>query len=868
MTAPNESDIPDVLSEALRLAALGIRVLPIKPGEKRPPMPAWQTAATCDTATITNWFTNLYRDHGLGIATGKTNTGQTLFVLDIDEHGNGVSGSDTLAELEALFGELPHTVEVHTGSGGCHKYFLTDELIRNDAGKRLGPGLDIRGEGGQVVAPPTKHPNGCFYVWSIDNGLGDIEIAIAPQWLVSKLIDPHNAHSKTSDAAIPHVRDEFLSGDSIADKYNASTTWTELLTQDGWTLSHSDTSNVEYWSRPGKTPSEGISASVGYKGLDILRVFTSSLPWINEGAYSRFAYYAHRHHNGNMSAAARTLVNSFVATTQVEVSETGESEWGELIPLFDEFDRPEFPLEVLPTWMSDYVSTIAHDLQVAIDLPANLALGAIAVAVLGNATVTYPRQNWTQPLNLYMAVALPPSAGKSPAKSAIFSVLEDLEQKRIGQAAAFLADFESDKRIKEKSQRANEEKASKSKGIEGDAAREEARALASELALMAKPSSGKLLVDDITTEALGVELADAGGRIAVVSAEGGLFDRIAGLYSDQVANMDLYLEGWGGGRYSVSRIGRPPILVPKANLCVITTVQPAVLDAIGGRRDFSGRGLTARFLLTLPESNVGLRDRMRASIATPYVKKAYESSLTHIADEAFEHPVSLVVKGGASELFAHWDQWLEDNLAPGQPLEHMAEWIGKLRASVLRIAGLLHIAHGKREEHVDVDVMNDAITLGGYFLAHAQAVTARWGTDGSVMQAQQIIEWTERTERTEFTARELQRSNGRQYTTVEDTRAPLELLVERGWIKPLFSGPLMFGGRGVPSPRFAVRHVRHLVSDTPKTAKVSDMSDVSPKHVLEENLLTLKNHEETRPPADTSDMSDNSNEPRHWSGLL
>lgn len=862
-TAPNIENTPSVLDEALRLASHGIRVLPIKPGEKRPPMTAWQTAATCDAATITNWFTNLYRGHGLGVATGQMTSGKTLFVLDIDEHGNGVSGSDTLAELETLHGALPDTVEVHTGSGGCHKYFVCDATIKNDAGKRLGPGLDVRGEGGQVVAPPTLHPNGRAYVWVIDSGIGDIDIAEAPEWLVAKLIE---TEKPKPDPLV--VRDEFLSGDSIADRYNHSTNWTEILTVDGWTYSHTDAQNVAYWSRPGKTPAEGVSASVGYKGMDILRVFTSSLPWINEGAYSRFGYFAHRHHDGDMSKAARSLIGTFVPSAQSDMNESTDDDWGDLIPLFDEVATPPFPLEILPSWLCDYVDAISHDLQVAVDLPANLGLGAIAVAVLGNATVSYPRQNWTQPLNLYMAVALPPSAGKSPAKSAIFSVLEDLEQKRIGQAAAFLADFESDKRIKEKSQRANEEKAAKSKGTEGDAAREEARALASEIALMPKPSSGKLLVDDITTEALGVELADAGGRIAVVSAEGGLFDRIAGLYSDQVANMDLYLEGWGGGRYSVSRIGRPPILVPKANVCVVTTVQPAVLDAIGARRDFSGRGFTARFLLTLPESNVGLRDRMRTSIATPYVKKAYESALTHIADQAYDNPVSLVVDGEASELFARWDQWLENSLAPGEHLEHMAEWVGKLRASVLRLAGLLHLAHGKPGPHIDVNVMNDAIVLGGYFLAHAQAIYARWGADGRVMQAQQILEWIQRTERTEFTARDLQRSNGRLYTTIEDTRAPLELLIERGWIRPMFSGPLIFGGRGVPSPKFAVRHVRQLDFEPPKTPKVSDMSDVSPKHIFEEDLLTFKNHKKMGDPVDMSDMSDNSDEPTHWSGLL
>jgi replicative DNA helicase len=849
------------LDEALDLAQLGIRIVPIKPGEKRPPMPAWQEAATTNESTIRKWYEGQYRGYGLGVATGELANGKHLFVLDIDEHDPAVSGSDTLHDLERENGKLPDTVEVHTGSGGKHLYFLSDTEIRNDAGKKLGPGLDIRGHNGQVLAPPTLHPNGERYLWAYDQTPWDIEIANAPQWLIDRLIDT----PRPTAAVIPAQRDQFLTGDSIADTYNAETTWTDILTQDGWQLSHIDHSGEHHWTRPGKTTREGTSATTNYQNRDVLKVFTSSIPWLPEGAYSRFQYFSRRHHDADMSKAAKALLARGLPSHS-SISNFGVSEeWGELIPLIDEVKKLPFPLETLPQWVSDYAKAVAHDLQVSVDLPANLALGAISVCVLGNSTVTYQRQNWTQPLNLYMAVALPPSAGKSPAKNAMFSALEDLEQQRIVQANAKIFDFEADKRIREKDQRAKEEKAAKSKGADREMIRQEVRELSFEIAKLTRPISGKMMVDDITTEALGVELADAGGRIAVVSAEGGLFDRIAGLYNNQIANMDLYLEGWGGGRYSVSRIGRPPILVPKANVCVITTIQPAVLDAIGARRDFSGRGLTARFLLTIPDSNVGRRIRTLTSTTTPNIQAAYESSLIHIANEVSLNPVSLDVGEEASRLFAQWDQWLEDSLAPGEPLEHMAEWIGKLRASVLRIAGLLHLAHGKRGQRIDVDVMSDAIVLGRYFLAHSQAIATRWGTDGRVMQAQQIVEWIERTGRTEFTARELQRSNGRLYTSVEETRAPLELLVERGWIRPLFSGPFIFGGRGVPSPRFAVRHVRHLESDISRTLKVSDVSDVSPKHVLEEDLFILNTEKETRVSADTSDSN---TESTHWSGLF
>jgi hypothetical protein len=149
----------NVLDAALAYAQRGLRVIPIAPGEKYPSgIEAWQTKATTDPDTITTWYTNTYRDWGVGIATGKI-TNSYLFVLDIDDREQH-RGSDTLADLEAEHGELPPTVTVHTPSGGRHLYFRTSINVRNDAGKRLGPGLDIRGEGGQVLAPPTLHPNG------------------------------------------------------------------------------------------------------------------------------------------------------------------------------------------------------------------------------------------------------------------------------------------------------------------------------------------------------------------------------------------------------------------------------------------------------------------------------------------------------------------------------------------------------------------------------------------------------------------------------------------------------------------------------------------------------------------------------------
>jgi hypothetical protein len=291
-----------VLENALLYASRGIRVIPIAPGEKYPAgIEAWQTIATSNTDTVKQWFTTTYKDWGVGICTGRAGARQ-VFVLDIDEHDPQQSGSDTLADLEAEHGKLPDTVTVLTPTGGRHLYFTTPIAIRNDAGKRLGPGLDIRGDGGQVLAPPTLHPTGKPYTFEEGFGITDILPADAPDWLIKRL----TAEPKI-DRTRPADGDIFLTDpNSPSARYNNTTNWQTILTQDGWTYVYQGTDGTEYWRRPGKTT--GISASLNHNGNDALIVFSSNAP-VPEGGYSRFGYHAQRHHQGSWKQAAAQYMN-------------------------------------------------------------------------------------------------------------------------------------------------------------------------------------------------------------------------------------------------------------------------------------------------------------------------------------------------------------------------------------------------------------------------------------------------------------------------------------------------------------------------------------------------------------------------------
>ncbi len=143
-----------LLDHALQLAAQGFRVFPLAPGGKIPAFSTdWKAIATTDPERVRAMWWDPVMDaeqpYNIGIATG-----QGLVVLDVDNK-NGKSGSTALGVLELMYGDLPETYTVETPNGGQHLYFRTDERIGNSVGK-LGEGLDVRSDGGFVVAEGSR----------------------------------------------------------------------------------------------------------------------------------------------------------------------------------------------------------------------------------------------------------------------------------------------------------------------------------------------------------------------------------------------------------------------------------------------------------------------------------------------------------------------------------------------------------------------------------------------------------------------------------------------------------------------------------------------------------------------------------------
>lgn len=125
---------------------------------------------------VCRWW-NRWPQANLGVVTGATSG---VVVLDVDPR-NG--GDATLYELECLYGSLPSTVTALTGGGGRHFYFC-------HPGERvpcrpIARGLDLKGDGGLVVVPPSLHVSGGQYVWDLGGAPGERQLAEMPEWLVA-----------------------------------------------------------------------------------------------------------------------------------------------------------------------------------------------------------------------------------------------------------------------------------------------------------------------------------------------------------------------------------------------------------------------------------------------------------------------------------------------------------------------------------------------------------------------------------------------------------------------------------------------------------------------------------------------------------
>lgn len=423
------------------------------------------------------------------------------------------------------------------------------------------------------------------------------------------------------------------------------------------------------------------------------------------------------------SGALSETVTRGSARARSDIASFANRDWGPIHPLHAEVAGPPFPVEALPLTLRDWVDGVATDFQVPPDLPAVLALGALASASQRGFRVK-PKPGWEMPTALYLTVAMESGTRKSPVFELAMRPIAELQAEERREAARGQRSEGIRRRLLAKNLEEAVAESLQNRERSKDVTRIEA-----ELEKCAVAPMPMYLVSDLTPEAITRHLAEQNGHLTVASAEGEFFSIVAGRYSSAPA-LEVFMKAFSGEDTGSIRVHRTPIYIEKPSLSMVFAVQPSVLREAVSNARLRELGLLARFLVAVPRDNLGSRE-----ITTPQVSdevlSAYSALIKAIHTQANAHASAKIVLSFTDASLAElngFETLLEPRLAAYGDLRPHRAWVSKLAGQVARIAALLHIAkQGDVCQPIEVETVKSAIKIGLYFLEHEKIVAPTHG---------------------------------------------------------------------------------------------------------------------------------------------
>jgi len=500
--SPKDTSEPPMMAAALALARTGLCVFPCLPRDKIPVGGHGFLDGTTDPETIIRWWTET-PDANIGIACDSSG----LVVADVDaRHG----GYETLQALEAEIGLYPDTVLARTGCDepGLHIYLRVPPGL--ELRGKLGPGIDIKHHG-YVIAAPSLHPDGGTYEWltsPFDNEVAELPAA----WL---------ARMKKTDANnnAPPVQLHKSENSTTTSAYGAVAIEKEIKAVRTATQGERNNRLNRAAFALGQLHAGGEIADVQVELVQA--ALGAGLP----------EHEARRTVDSGWSAGQSEprMAPKDASGGSGEPGHGGaECDWEPPVGL-EGGALPEFPIAALPAPLAEYAAAVAKAVQVPVDMPGVLILGALSAAC-GRDFVVQVADGYIEPVNLYLVVAMDPGNRKSAAISKMIAPIEayerQLREERKVPVAIERAEYDAFVKRLEETKR----EAAKAAPEDQPAALAAVREAAADLETRRLPVLPRLLADDITSEKQ-VSLLVEHGSMAMLSPEGGVFDIIGGRYS-------------------------------------------------------------------------------------------------------------------------------------------------------------------------------------------------------------------------------------------------------------------------------------------------------------------------------------------------
>ena len=752
---------------AMPLVQKGYTVIPCRPDKGA--CVSWKEIQTTPEERIREWAQK-FRSPMAGILTG-TRSGVWVLDLDVPKKEGEADGRETLEALERAHGSLPDTFTVAAPSGGKHLYFTMprDGKDVHNSAKKAAPGIDVRGSGGYAIAPGSTLPDGRAYTV-----LSDTPPVPAPDWLLTMVRKSQSEEPRPSPKPAQGMYPQAANREAARQ----------------WALKGLE----DECQRVRETPQGGRNATLNTAALKVFQIVAGGSLFEEEatralmdaGLASGLTEQETRATITSGRSAGLKEPRYYPGPAIRQATPIRPEDWPAPVH-FTAHKVPKLDPLNLPPILGDFCAALAEEKQVPVEIAVAMALATLAAAAQRRYQIQI-REGYTEPVNIYTLCPLEPANRKSATVEACTVPLKEWEK---AMSEALMPEVKAAKSRRLTMERAIEGKRSKAAKCktqdEIDALQREIDAL--EAALPEVPTIPRILADNTTPEALAKLMEEMGGCICIITAEGGIFDILAGMYSKGVPNLDLFLKAHSGDTYRVDRRQSSPIILDCPHLTLGISPQPVTLAERSASRLFRGRGLDGRFLYFMPESLLGRR-KLEPEPMPQDVKARFHAAVQALLPTYWStdtpEPITLELSQEAYQVWLAFANEVEKGLAPGGDFEGLNDWGGKLAGAVARIAGLFHLVTHERPEELKVQAptMMQATYLGGLLTEHAKAAYALMGTDDTIEGAKKVLEWIRREARTSFTVRDCQQKMKQcaLFSHVDALKAALRELEERYFI--------------------------------------------------------------------------------------
>jgi hypothetical protein len=666
--------------KAPKYAEKGFSVFPVQPGEKRPCgrlVPNGVKQATTDPQKVRDWW-NGVPSANIGLATG------TVFVIDLDVK-NDTDGIKEWERLRAENGGAPHTTAVRTPSGGIHLYYRAPASVEiKNSASELAPGVDVRGHGGYVVAPPSMLDDGGTYTFM----KGSQKLADAPFWLVSMVRKDTDGPPQNGQQREPADLPESVT-DGRRNNYLAR--WGGRLRRYGMTA-------------------EEMKAALSAVNQN------RCTPPLPEDEVHSVAESVERYepedpitpHNNGTGSEQSAQVHPGKHSDETPDTEGNPPEW---MP---------FPTDLLPSAVAQYVRAHAKAKSVDEAMVAVPSLPVLAAAV-GNSREVQIKRSWTERSILWMSLVALSGDMKSPSLEASVKPVNRLEVK--AKESHDLDQEQYEHELKEYNQLPQ----SKKKVTEPPQEPQDRQ---------------RYRVGNVTLEAIIQRHSTNPRSLLLVRDELagwiGSFDR----YAQGESDLQDWIEMYEGRLVQSDRVSSGTTDIKNPCVSVVGTTQPKVLERKLTDVHFSS-GFAARLMIVRPPSQ---KRRFTTADVTRDTSDAYAGlvrTLYDIPHNGDPEPVGL-----SRDALQRFGDFVNQNAEIQEQLPEgpLRSKLSKIEAIAARLALILQLTDDPRASEVSDNAMHRATLLAEWFRHESARIHHLHGFREASLpedeqKAQQLPDW-------------------------------------------------------------------------------------------------------------------------------